>query len=136
MKHTRVKDLTVSERQRLNVACHLLLDADMVIIHKLFYSNSMWPFPCYLKTHILWTTVAYNLLLVMQIWKDQIKTQVLELRLLNLSPIYQGSALSLTITKYSIVDFRIPYKMMSQPGVLAERRERKNSTFYYCPPPS
>ena len=30
VKHTRVKDLTCSERQRLNVACHLLLDADMV----------------------------------------------------------------------------------------------------------
>jgi hypothetical protein len=30
VKHTRVKDLTVSERQRLNVSCHLLLDADIV----------------------------------------------------------------------------------------------------------
>jgi hypothetical protein len=30
VKHTRVKDLTCSERQRLNVSCHLLLDADMV----------------------------------------------------------------------------------------------------------
>ena len=33
MKHTRVKDLTLSERQRLNVACHLLLDADMVSLN-------------------------------------------------------------------------------------------------------
>ena len=32
VKHTRVKDLTVSERQRLNVACHLLLDADIVVL--------------------------------------------------------------------------------------------------------
>ena len=32
VKHTRVKDLTISERQRLNVACHLLLDADIVVL--------------------------------------------------------------------------------------------------------
>ena len=32
VKHTRVKDLTTSERQRLNVACHLLLDADIVVL--------------------------------------------------------------------------------------------------------
>ena len=25
VRHTRVRDLTVSEKQRLNVACHLLL---------------------------------------------------------------------------------------------------------------
>ncbi len=34
VKHTRVKDLTCSERQRLNVSCHLLLDADMVRTNK------------------------------------------------------------------------------------------------------
>jgi ABC-type multidrug transport system ATPase subunit len=32
VKHTRVKDLTFSERQRLNVACHLLLDTDIVVL--------------------------------------------------------------------------------------------------------
>ena len=32
VKHTRVADLTVSEKQRLNVACHLLLDTDIVIL--------------------------------------------------------------------------------------------------------
>ena len=32
VRHTRVKDLTVSEKQRLNVACHLLLDADIVVL--------------------------------------------------------------------------------------------------------
>ncbi len=32
MKHTRVKDLTISERQRLNVACQLLLDTDLVVL--------------------------------------------------------------------------------------------------------
>lgn len=32
MKHTRVKDLTVSERQRLNVASQLLLDTDIVVL--------------------------------------------------------------------------------------------------------
>ena len=32
VKHTRVKDLTASERQRLNVACHLLLDTDIVVL--------------------------------------------------------------------------------------------------------
>jgi len=36
VKHTRVKDLTVSERQRLNVACHLLLDADIVIYFMIY----------------------------------------------------------------------------------------------------
>ena len=32
MKHTRVADLTVSEKRRLNVACHLQLDTDIVIL--------------------------------------------------------------------------------------------------------
>ena len=32
VKHTRVKDLTLSERRRLNVACHLLLETDIVIL--------------------------------------------------------------------------------------------------------
>lgn len=32
VRHTRVKELTVSEKQRLNVACHLLLDADIVVL--------------------------------------------------------------------------------------------------------
>ncbi len=32
MKHTRVKDLTVSERQRLNVASQLFLDTDIVVL--------------------------------------------------------------------------------------------------------
>ena len=32
VKHTRVADLTVSERQRLNVACHLLLDTDILVL--------------------------------------------------------------------------------------------------------
>eukprot|EP00096_Caligus_rogercresseyi_P011213 TRINITY_DN4346_c0_g1_i1.p1 TRINITY_DN4346_c0_g1~~TRINITY_DN4346_c0_g1_i1.p1 ORF type:complete len:975 (+),score=241.06 TRINITY_DN4346_c0_g1_i1:188-3112(+) len=32
VKHTRVKDLTVSERQRLNVAAHLLMDTDIVVL--------------------------------------------------------------------------------------------------------
>jgi ABC-type multidrug transport system ATPase subunit len=32
VKHTRVADLTVSEKQRLNVACHLLLDTDIVLL--------------------------------------------------------------------------------------------------------
>lgn len=32
VKHTRVKDLTISERQRLNVACQLLLDTDLVVL--------------------------------------------------------------------------------------------------------
>ena len=30
--HTRVADLTLSEKQRLNVACHLLLDTDIVLL--------------------------------------------------------------------------------------------------------
>ena len=34
VRHTRVKDLTVSEKQRLNVACHLLLDADIVVLDR------------------------------------------------------------------------------------------------------
>jgi len=32
VKHTRVEDLTLSEKQRLNVACHLLLDTDIVLL--------------------------------------------------------------------------------------------------------
>jgi ABC-type multidrug transport system ATPase subunit len=32
VRHTRVRDLTFSEKQRLNVACHLLLDADIVVL--------------------------------------------------------------------------------------------------------
>ena len=32
VKHTRVADLTVSEKRRLNVACHLQLDTDIVIL--------------------------------------------------------------------------------------------------------
>ena len=32
MKHTRVADLTTSEKRRLNVACHLQLDTDIVIL--------------------------------------------------------------------------------------------------------
>lgn len=32
VKHARVEDLTISEKQRLNVACHLLLDADIVVL--------------------------------------------------------------------------------------------------------
>jgi ABC-type multidrug transport system ATPase subunit len=32
VRHTRVADLTCSERQRLNVACHLLLDTDIVVL--------------------------------------------------------------------------------------------------------
>merc|ERR1712223_535404 len=32
VRHTRVRDLTVSEKQRLNVACHLLLDADIGVL--------------------------------------------------------------------------------------------------------
>lgn len=32
VRHTRVRDLTASEKQRLNVACHLLLDADVVVL--------------------------------------------------------------------------------------------------------
>ena len=34
VRHTRVKDLTVSEKQRLNVACHLLVDADIVVLDR------------------------------------------------------------------------------------------------------
>ena len=30
--HTRVADLTLSEKQRLNVVCHLLLDTDIVLL--------------------------------------------------------------------------------------------------------
>ena len=32
VKHTRVADLTLSEKQRLNVACNLLLDTDIVMV--------------------------------------------------------------------------------------------------------
>ena len=32
MRHTRVARLTVSERRRLNVASHLLLDTDFVLL--------------------------------------------------------------------------------------------------------
>ncbi|XP_076064868.1 ATP-binding cassette sub-family G member 8 [Oratosquilla oratoria] len=32
VRHTRVKDLTLSERRRLNVACHLLLETDIVLL--------------------------------------------------------------------------------------------------------
>ncbi|XP_037795975.1 ATP-binding cassette sub-family G member 8-like [Penaeus monodon] len=32
VRHTRVKDLTLSERRRLNVACHLLLETDVVLL--------------------------------------------------------------------------------------------------------
>ena len=32
VKHTRLADLTVSEKQRLNVACHLLLDTDILVL--------------------------------------------------------------------------------------------------------
>ncbi|XP_037091076.1 ATP-binding cassette sub-family G member 8-like [Pollicipes pollicipes] len=32
VKHTSVKDLTVSEKRRLNVACHLCLDTDIVLL--------------------------------------------------------------------------------------------------------
>ncbi|KAB7497362.1 ATP-binding cassette sub-family G member 2 [Armadillidium nasatum] len=32
VKHTRVKDLTLSEKRRLNAACHLLLETDIVLL--------------------------------------------------------------------------------------------------------
>ncbi|KAG1655937.1 ATP-binding cassette sub-family G member 8 [Nymphon striatum] len=32
VRHTRIKDLTLSEKKRLNVACHLLLDTDIVLL--------------------------------------------------------------------------------------------------------
>ncbi|XP_042216741.1 ABC transporter G family member 51-like [Homarus americanus] len=32
VRHTRVKELTLSERRRLNVACHLLLETDLVLL--------------------------------------------------------------------------------------------------------
>ena len=32
VQHDRVGKLTASEKQRLNVACHLLLDADIVVL--------------------------------------------------------------------------------------------------------
>lgn len=32
VRHTPIRDLTVSEKQRLNVACHLLMDADIVVL--------------------------------------------------------------------------------------------------------
>ena len=32
VKHTRVADLTLSEKQRLSVACNLLLDTDIVML--------------------------------------------------------------------------------------------------------
>lgn len=32
VRHTRVKDLTLSERRRLNAACHLLLETDIVVL--------------------------------------------------------------------------------------------------------
>ena len=32
VRHTRVKALTLSERRRLNVACHLLLETDIVLL--------------------------------------------------------------------------------------------------------
>lgn len=32
VKHTRVLDLTLSEKRRLNVACHLLLETDIVVL--------------------------------------------------------------------------------------------------------
>ena len=40
MKHTRVADLTVSEKRRLNVACHLQLDTDIVILDQVTYIMS------------------------------------------------------------------------------------------------
>jgi ABC-type multidrug transport system ATPase subunit len=36
VKHTRVADLTVSEKQRLNVACHLLLDTDILVLDQVY----------------------------------------------------------------------------------------------------
>ena len=39
VKHTRVADLTVSEKQRLNVACHLLLDTDIVLLDQVLYTE-------------------------------------------------------------------------------------------------
>ena len=41
VKHTRVADLTVSEKQRLNVACHLQLDTDIVILDQVPQSYIM-----------------------------------------------------------------------------------------------
>ena len=50
VKHTRIADLTSSEKQRLNVACHLLLDTDIVILDQvrlkylvLFLDPSAYP---------------------------------------------------------------------------------------------
>ena len=40
MKHTRVADLTVSEKRRLNVACHLQLDTDIVILDQVTFIMS------------------------------------------------------------------------------------------------
>ena len=37
VKHTRVEDLTVSEKRRLNVACHLQLDTDIVILDQVSF---------------------------------------------------------------------------------------------------
>ena len=52
VKHTRVADLTVSEKRRLNVACHLQLDTDIVILDQVLERWSLclsfmvvWPGP-------------------------------------------------------------------------------------------
>lgn len=32
VRHTKVQNMTTSEKRRLNVACHLLLDTDIVVL--------------------------------------------------------------------------------------------------------
>ena len=46
VKHTRVADLTQSEKQRLNVACHLQLDTDIVILDQVPSSTVLHYIPC------------------------------------------------------------------------------------------
>ena len=46
-----------------------------------------------------------------------------------LSPLYQGNALSLTITQYSQVNFQTKYKMTPRPSILAEVGLKKTYSF-------
>ena len=60
VQHDRVGKLTASEKQRLNVACHLLLDADIVVLDRdLFTTEDL------ADTQVLWTLLDGE-----EVWRD------------------------------------------------------------------
>ena len=68
VRHTRVRDLTVSEKQRLNVACHLLLDADIVVLDQ--PTRGMDIFDTFFLVEYLrqWAARGRIVALTLQVW--------------------------------------------------------------------